>query len=153
MEDRDISRSASGSGARMSLSSRWQPEHLFLKSPAASTFWFCAGFLEQPGNEHTRTAKNKTLTCQRAMHTKQADLRSGIQSEFATRFGCSNACAICLGERHIQPHFPSQVKRCAPIRTVSYLFVNPEECLRNFTVYFNTLSFPRRTEREALGRV
>src|SRR5215470_5250729 len=77
MEDRDISRSASGSGARMSLSSRWQPEHLFLNSPAASTFWFCAGFLEQPGNEHTRTAKNRTLTCQRAMHTKQADLRSG----------------------------------------------------------------------------
>jgi hypothetical protein len=36
IEDWDISRNAAGSGARMSLSVRWQVAHLFLKTAAPS---------------------------------------------------------------------------------------------------------------------
>ena len=58
--DRDISRRASGSGARMSLSSRWQPEHLARNKDAASMGG--AAFFVQPGSAANRQTRRTVIT-------------------------------------------------------------------------------------------
>ena len=67
--DRDISRRASGSGARMSLSSRWQPEHLARNRGAASMGG--AAFLVQPGRAANRQTRTSVITARLCLSRAQ----------------------------------------------------------------------------------